>query len=141
MDPALAGLAGAAGAALVQAMATDFWGSTRTRFARIVGRGTPVIEEDLTRELEESAGRLNRDPFPRPTALAAEQEIWTALLTAFLAEHAEAAPELRDFETRLRRSLASEDAVQVVQNVQAGRDVFIAGGDQHFSLPVTDDER
>lgn len=141
MDPGLAGLAGAAGAALVQAMATDFWDSARARFARIVGRGGPSTEEALSRELEESARRLNRDERPHPAVFAAERERWTALLAAFLTEHAEIASEMQDFEAHLRRTLDSAGATGVVQNVRAGRNAFIAGRDQHISMPANDDER
>ncbi|MCP9949863.1 hypothetical protein [Actinomadura madurae] len=135
MDPALAGLAGAVGAALVEAMATDFWGTARTRLARIIGRGAPAAEADLTRELEESAGRLGRQSPPERTALEAEQARWTALLTAFLVEHVEASAELQDFVAQVRRALADTDTVHVVQNITANRNAFIAGRDQHISIP------
>lgn len=141
MDPALAGLAGAAGTALVQAMTTDFWGTAKTRFARIVGRGARAAEQNLTRELEESAHRLSRQSPPGRAAVAAEQERWTALLTAFLAEHVEASAELRDFVGQMRRSLADADGACVVQNITAGGNTFIAGRNLHISMPVDDDGR
>jgi hypothetical protein len=142
MDPALAGLAGAVGAALMEAMATDFWGTARTRLARIIGRGAHAAEEALARELEESATRLGRQSPPERTALEAEQARWTALLAAFLVDHAEASAELQDFVAQVRRALADTDTVHVVQNITAQRNAFTAGRDQHISLsqdPMDDD--
>ncbi|MFG1851780.1 hypothetical protein ACGFJT_08070 [Actinomadura geliboluensis] len=139
MDPALAGLAGAVAAALVEAMTTDFWGTARSRLARIVGRGAHTAESDLTRELEESAGRVSRSSPPERAAMAAEQARWTALLTAFLAEHMDASTELQDFVRHVRESLPDTDAIHVIQNITTGRNAFIAGRDQHISLTLDDD--
>ena len=139
MDPALAGLAGAVAAALVDAMTTDFWATARTRLARIVGRGAHTAEADLTRELEESAGRVSRSSPPEQAAMAAEQARWAALLTAFLAEHLDASAELQDFVLHIREALPDADTVHVVQNITAGRNTFIAGRDQHISLALDDD--
>jgi len=141
MDPALAGLAGAAGAALIEAMTTDLWGTTKARLARIVGRSTPTTEESVARELEESAQRLNRSSPPDPADLEAEQERWTVLLAAFLVEHVEATTELQKFLHEVRRSLDASDAGDVVQNITVGRNAFIAGRDQHISMPMDDDGR
>lgn len=139
MDPALAGLAGAVAAALVEAMTTDFWSSARTRLARIVGRGAQAAETDLSRELEESAGRVSRQTPPQQATMAAEQARWTAMLTAFLAEHVDASAELRDFVGQVRASLPDADTAHVVQNITTGRNAFIAGRDQHISLTLDDD--
>jgi hypothetical protein len=139
MDPALAGLAGAVAAALVEAMTTDFWSSTRTRLTRIVGRGAQPAETDLSRELEESAGRVSRQTPQQQAVMAAEQARWTAMLTAFLAEHVDASAELRDFIGQVRASLPDTDTVHVVQNITTGRTAFIAGRDQHISLTLDDD--
>ncbi|MFI0370829.1 hypothetical protein ACH35V_23410 [Actinomadura sp. 1N219] len=141
MDPALAGLAGAAGTALVEAMATDFWKTAKRRLTRIVSRGAPAAEEDLTRRLEESASRLGRQSPPEQTVMAAEQAEWTALLTAFLARHVEAAAELQDFVVQVRASLPDQEPVHVVQHITAERNAFIAGRDQHISLSLDDDGR
>jgi hypothetical protein len=138
MDPGLAGLAGAAGAALVEAMTTDVWGTARARLARIVGRGVPTTESDLARELEESAGRVSRLSPPEQAAMAAERAKWTALLTAFLTEHAEASADVRAFVGYIRESLADPGSVQVVQNITTGRNSFIAGRDQHISMSLDD---
>ena len=139
MDPALAGLAGAVAAALVEAMTTDCWGTARTRLAQIVGRGARSAESELTRELEESAGRVARSRPPERDAVAAEQARWTALLTAFLAEHTDASAELQDFVQHVRELLPDADGVNVVQNITTGRNAFIAGRDQHISLTLDDD--
>jgi hypothetical protein len=136
MDPALAGLAGAVAAALEEAMTTDFWGTARARLARIVGRGAQAAESDLARELEESAGRVGRSSPPERAVLAAEQARWTALLTAFLAEHMDASAELQDFVRHVREALPDADTVHVVQNITTGRNAFIAGRDQHISLTL-----
>ncbi|MGI5420352.1 hypothetical protein [Actinomadura luteofluorescens] len=136
MDPALAGLAGAAGAALVEAMTTDVWGTFRVRILRIVGRGAPAAEEELARELENSASRLSRRPPPERAALESERARWTALLAVFLVEHTEASAELQEFVSQVRRSLADAGTDRVVQNIRVDRNAFIAGRDQHFSMPV-----
>lgn len=138
MDPALAGLAGAVATALVDAMATDFWATARTRLARIVGRGAPAAEAELSRELEESAIRVSRSS-PPDRALAAEQARWAAQLTTFLAEHVEATAELRDYVEHVREALPGATITQVVQNVTTGRNSFVAGRDQHISLTMDDD--
>lgn len=139
MDPALAGLAGAAGAALVEAMTTDIWGTARARLARIIGRGEQAAESDLARELDESAGRVSRLSPPEQAAVAAEQARWTALLTTFLAEHVDASAEIGDFVSHVRESLADTGTVQVVQNISTGRNAFIAGRDQRISMSLDDD--
>ena len=138
MDPGLAGLAGAAGAALVEAMTTDVWGSARARLARIVGRGARTAESDLARELAESAGRVSRLSPPERATMLAEQARWTALLAAFLTEHAEASADVRALVDYIRESLTDTDPVQVVQNITTGRNSFIAGRDQHISMSLDD---
>ncbi|MEU4820652.1 hypothetical protein AB0H37_02150 [Actinomadura sp. NPDC023710] len=66
--------------------------------------------------------------------LEAEQARWTELLAVFLVEHAEASAELQEFVTQVRRSVA--DAGHVVQNIRVDRNAFIAGRDQHISMPM-----
>ncbi|MFI0355148.1 hypothetical protein [Actinomadura sp. 9N407] len=136
MDPALAGLAGAAGAALVQAMATDFWSTARVRFARMVGRAPDAVPEELVGELEESARRVTGEVHPE-VAVQAERERWTAVLVRFLVEHPEAAAEAQEFVHSVQRGVNTEGS----QNVSAGRDAFISGRDQHISFRAGDDER
>jgi CO/xanthine dehydrogenase Mo-binding subunit len=136
MDPALAGLAGAAGAALVQAMATDFWSTARLRFTRMVGRAPDAAEGELAGELDESARRVALEVRPE-AAVQAERERWTAGLARFLTEHPEAAAEAREFVESVRRGVSADGS----QNVSAGRDAFIAGRDQHISFRAGDDER
>jgi hypothetical protein len=140
MDPVLLGLAGAAGAALIQAMTTDAWSSTRRHFLRIIGRCNSGERDALHEELDASAIKLRQEASPE-AANSTEQARWTKFLEDFLAEHRDAAVDLRIFVAETRRLLASEAQSSVIQNLTAGRDAYIAGRDQHIIRSVGDDER
>jgi hypothetical protein len=136
MDQVLLGLAGAAGAALIQAMTTDAWSSTRRHFLRIMGRCNSGERDAVHEELEASAVKLRQE-----AAISTEQARWTQFLEDFLAEHRDAAVDLRIFVAETRRLLASEAQSGVIKNLTAGRDAYIAGRDQHIILSADDDER
>ncbi len=139
MDPALVTLAGAAGTALVQAMTRDSWEAVKTRFSAIFSRHAEVDPAELERELEASEQRLRSPSGPLEPAVEDERRRWATLLAAFLAQHAEAAPELRDFVHDVRQ-LAARDSFNVVQQITAGRDSYTAGRDQHLFPGVDDDD-
>ncbi|MDH2429120.1 hypothetical protein [Sphaerisporangium sp. TRM90804] len=144
MDPALAGLAGAAGAALVQAMTKDTWEATKARLAALFRRYGGDDAADMSHQLEATEQRLDGSPTPPEQAVAEERERWTALLAAFLARHAEAAHDLQDAVHDLREALGepppSPEPYTVVQQVTAGRDTFTAGRDQHLTITPDDDD-
>ncbi len=140
MDPALAGLAGAAAAALVQAMTRDTWEATKARLAKIFSRHGADGEPDLALELDTTERRLCESPGPLEPIVAEEGRRWAALFAAFLAEHREAAPELQDL-LRDARQLTARDSSTVAQRVTAGRDAYTAGRDLRVFSRVDDDDR
>ncbi|MFC4586098.1 hypothetical protein [Sphaerisporangium corydalis] len=129
MDPALVSLAAAAGTALVQAMTRDGWEAAKARFASIFSRHGEVDEADLERELGATEQRLRSPAGSLEPAADEERQRWAAFLAAFLAQHGEAAPELRGFVHDLRQP-APQDTTTVVQQITAGRDAYTAGRDQ-----------
>ncbi|MCW2882543.1 MAG: hypothetical protein JWQ95_6643 [Sphaerisporangium sp.] len=139
MDPALASLAGAAGAALVQAMTRDSWDAAKARFSKIFKRHSEDGEPDLALELDMTEHRLRLPADALEPAVAEERQRWAALLAAFLAQHGDAAPELQDFVQDVRQ-LAVRDSGNVVQQISAGRDSYTAGRDQHVFPRMGDDE-
>ncbi|MEV7964442.1 hypothetical protein AB0O34_00450 [Sphaerisporangium sp. NPDC088356] len=138
MDPALVTLAGAAGTALVQAMTRDTWESVKARFSTIFSRHGEDDQAELARELDVTEQRLRSPSGALEPAVDDERRRWAALLAAFLAQHGEAAPELREFVHDVRQ-LAARDSFNVVQQITAGRDSYTAGRDQHV-FPVVDDD-
>ncbi|WP_214412233.1 hypothetical protein [Sphaerisporangium fuscum] len=130
MDPALAGLAAAAGTALVQAMARDSWETAKAKLSAIFNRHRRDDESLLIEELDAADERLRSPEEPSGNVPADELRRWAGLLADFLAEHREAAPELREF-VREVRQLAARDSFSVVQEITAGRDAYAAGRDQH----------
>lgn len=93
----IAPLASGGAGALVAAAATDAWTTSRTRFARILGRGRP----DEAAATEDALDRLNEAVAAQPDAAAREAErvrqqvVWQARLAAVLTEDPGAAEELR----------------------------------------------
>ncbi|MET8140694.1 hypothetical protein ABZU32_10330 [Sphaerisporangium sp. NPDC005288] len=139
MDPALAGLAAAAGAALVQAMTRDTWEATKARLGKIFGHHAAARAPDLVRELESSERRLRESPVVLTPVAEEEGRRWAGLLADFLAEHGEAAPEVQELVRDLH--LAGRDSFTVVQRITAGRDAYTAGRDQNVPPGADDDER
>ena len=137
MDPALVTLAGVAGTSLVQAMTTDTWETVKTRFAAILGHHDEHDRSGLTRELEVSALHLRSPSGPLEAAMDEERRRWAVLLAAYLREHGDAAPELREF--ALTAGNSSRDSFTIVQRVSAGRDTYTAGRDQHVTPPPATD--
>jgi hypothetical protein len=129
MDPALATLAGAAGAALVQSVTKDTWEATKARVAKIFSRHGKDDEPDLGQLLDVTEHRLQSLSGPLDPVMDEERQRWAALLAAFLSQHREAASELQDF-VREVRQLAARDSFTVVQQIFAGRDSYTAGRDQ-----------
>jgi hypothetical protein len=129
MDPALVSLAAAAGTALVQAMTRDSWEAAKARFSKIFSRHGEVDEADLARELDLTEQRLRSPSGSLEPAVDEERQRWASFLAAFLAQHGEAAPELREFIQDVRQ-LVTPDSSTVVQQITAGRDAYTAGRDQ-----------
>lgn len=67
-------------------------------------------------------------------AVVRQETLWTERFAELVADHPEAAEELRTLLVEFRAALPTGDAAGpgVVQQVRAGRDAYIAGRDQHF---------
>ncbi len=124
------------GAALVEAMTTDVWGTARARLARIVGRGVQATESDLARELEESAGRVVGC---LPGAGGHGGGTGEVDGSADGLPH-RARGSIRG-RPRLRRLhpgvTGGPGSVQVVQNITTGRNSFIVTGTSTYPCPWT----
>ncbi|GGM19492.1 hypothetical protein GCM10010129_74730 [Streptomyces fumigatiscleroticus] len=89
----LTALAAAGSAALVSAASTDAWQATRDRFVRLLGRDDAECRETAARHLDALRG-IAREP-GGDSALADARRVWRVHLRDFLAEHPDAAGELR----------------------------------------------
>ncbi|KAB1980181.1 hypothetical protein [Streptomyces triticiradicis] len=86
-------LAAAGSAALVGAASTDAWQTARDRFARLLGRGDAEHTRTAVRHLDELRSLAQR-PGSRQE-LAEARRTWRLHLQNLLAEHPDAADELR----------------------------------------------
>ncbi|GII84343.1 hypothetical protein Ssi03_23330 [Sphaerisporangium siamense] len=132
MDPALAGLAGIASTALVQAMTRDTWETAKARLVKIFNRHRGEGDPDLAGQLEVTEERLRETPGSPEPAAVEERRRWAAILGAFLSRHGEAASELREFVDEARRATA-RDTFTVVQQINAGRDSYTSARDLHVT--------
>ncbi|MFG3707070.1 hypothetical protein ACGF7U_20430 [Micromonospora sp. NPDC047670] len=130
-DLSAAGLAAAASAALIQAMASDVWLNVKDHAARIFGRDESESVARAERVLEDSRERvLTASPDGRDTASALEAARWEGRLQARLDEDPGFAVAVRDLIAAARAAggnVAQSTTVQ--QNVTAGRDAYTAGRD------------
>ncbi|MBM0206937.1 hypothetical protein JNW90_30985 [Micromonospora sp. STR1s_5] len=116
---ALSGLAGAGGAALVGAVASDGWQLAKRGFAQLLGRGdearTAAVEERLerTRAVVESAGRQDE------RVRLEQQAAWTARLEDLLVDRPEVAEELRAVVARVAEATGTRSVGHVVQHASA----------------------
>lgn len=114
LDPAMTALAATAGTALVQAMVTDSWVTTRDRAARILGRGNPARRQGAVEQMEATRASLRSGKVVASTA----ESRWQGRLEAILEDHPELAEELAQLVENTGGQL-SERAV-VTQTVRAG---------------------
>ncbi|GHE32617.1 hypothetical protein GCM10017673_39300 [Streptosporangium violaceochromogenes] len=120
LSEALTALAGAAGAGLVTAMATDAWTEVKTRFGRLLGRGDSEQQARQETRLERSRQELTSAAADQAEQVKAAQEAaWRTRFADLLEEEPEREPQLRavlDFIAQHVPAAAS-GAVQV--NAQA----------------------
>lgn len=130
-DLSAAGLAAAASAALIQAMASDVWLNVKDHVARILGRDESESVARAERVLEDSRERvLTASPDHRDTASALEAARWEGRLQARLEEDPGSAVAIRDLVAAVRAAGEGVDqSTTVQQNVTAGRDAYTAGRD------------
>jgi hypothetical protein len=86
-------LAAAGSAALVSAASTDAWQTARDRFARLLGRGDADHTQTAARRLDELRSIAERPG--NQQELSEAHRTWRLHLQDLLAEHPEAADELR----------------------------------------------
>ncbi|TDE24947.1 tetratricopeptide repeat protein [Actinomadura sp. 6K520] len=96
LSEAAGALAGAGGAAVVQAMVSDGWETTKGRLARLLGRGAPDEVTDVERRLESARAELASLPeSDLEQAIQEQATIWHAHLIGILESDPEAEAELR----------------------------------------------
>lgn len=96
LTDALVGLASAGGTALVSAMVTDGWEDVRARFAHVLSRGKAKETEVAGTELDQSRAALEGlTGLGLERALAEQELIWRARLSAVLEEDPGCEAELR----------------------------------------------
>lgn len=116
---ALTALASTGATALVTAMVTDGWEATRTRFARLLGRGDDRQTKAVAERLERSRAALAAVPGPDLERAQAEQEIaWRTRLSDLLEQEPAAEGELRALITDIQAQV-SRSAGSVEQHVAA----------------------
>ncbi|MFI7609530.1 hypothetical protein ACIBTV_31060 [Micromonospora sp. NPDC049366] len=136
-DMSAAGLAAAASAALIQAMASDLWLNVKDRAARILGRDKAGTANRVDRALEESRERLlGTAQEARDQISVVEAARWAGWVQARLDDDAAFAGAITELITVLERSGVTVDtSVTVRQNVTAGRDAYTAGRDLTVGRP------
>lgn len=97
LSEALAALASTGGTALVTAMVTDGWEDIKTRFVRLMGRGSPIDSTAIEGRLDVSRARLEGLTGKEFNQARAEQEIaWTTRLSDLLEQEPDVEAEMRD---------------------------------------------
>ncbi|MEU4553806.1 hypothetical protein [Micromonospora violae] len=136
-DLSAAGLAAAASAALIQAMASDVWLNVKDHAARILGRDEAGSVANLDQVLEDARDRvLTASPERRDEASALEGARWEGRLQARLEEDPGVAISIRDLITMVHAAGERVDkSTTVQQNVTAGRDSYTAGRDLTVGRP------
>jgi hypothetical protein len=90
-------LAGAGGAAIVNAVMTDAWAGARDRYARLFGRGDPQRQRQAEQRLDETAAAIAAATPDRVDELRRQAaDVWRGRLVALLDEHPEARAEVAE---------------------------------------------
>ncbi len=112
----LAALAGAGGTALVGAMATDAWQSTRSGVARLFGRGGTARQAAIETQLDSNTTLVAQaeDPDEARQTLAG---LWRLELTELLRWHPDAEDELRALITQIQDALPAAQQTWVQTNI------------------------
>jgi hypothetical protein len=129
----LAALAAAGGSALVGAMATDAWQATRSRVARLFGRGGPHRQVSIAAQLDDNAALVAQaeDPDEVRQRLA---PVWRLQLEALLRQHPNAEDELRALVAQIQEALPAPQQTWVQTNI--ARDHATQYNVQHGSLHI-----
>jgi hypothetical protein len=116
---AIALLAGAAGQALVQAMASEGWVQIRDRVASLISRGNRQRQQQAADRLESTRAALQSGQSERTAEIAH----WKGLLEEVISQYPEVADELRELVAEVRAQCTDLD---VTVTVHAGRDSYVA---------------
>ena len=129
----LAALAGAAGTAVVGAMATDVWQVARSGVVRLFGRGGPERRTAIEAQLDGNAALVAEagDPDEVRRGLAA---MWRPKLEALLRQHPDVEEELRVLVAQVRDRLPAPQQTWVQNNI--ARDQATQNIVQHGTLHV-----
>ncbi|MGH4021218.1 MAG: hypothetical protein ACRDT0_18715 [Pseudonocardiaceae bacterium] len=130
---ALAALAEAGGTALVGAMATDAWQTTRSGVARLFGRDGSARQAAVEAQLDGNAALVAQaeDPDEVRQSLAA---VWRLELAALLRHNPGAEDELRALVAQIREALPAAQQMWVQTN--NARDQATQYNVQHGNLHV-----
>ncbi|MGH4016007.1 MAG: hypothetical protein ACRDSL_19210 [Pseudonocardiaceae bacterium] len=113
---AFTALAEAGSTALVGAMATDAWPSTRAGAGRLFGRGRQARQARVEAQLDGNAALVAQadDPDEVRQSLV---PVWRLELEALLRRHPAAEPELRALVARVRDALPAPQQTWVAMNL------------------------
>lgn len=127
LSETVAALAGAGGTAVVQAMVSDSWDSTKARVARLLGRGDPADVAAAERHLESSRAELEAVPEPElANARRTQAAVWRARLGDLLEQDPRVEAELRRLVAEVHDATGA-----TVQSIHAsGRQVVLGSGVQ-----------
>ncbi|WP_217553166.1 hypothetical protein [Streptomyces sp. GbtcB6] len=134
MDPAAMALAGTLGTAVVSAMATDAWQSTRARIVAVLRRSQPEAAESVGRSLDEHRAFLIQ--LPAGTRQGTEDEYrrrWQNYFLELIQADPVAGRTLIEVVTPAPQQGSKE--INQVGNAHDHSHIYIAANDQHFGRP------
>lgn len=136
LTEALTALGAAGGTAVVGAMATDAWKTTRDGVARLFSWGGQGRREAIEAQLEEDAGTLaDTDEADREQVRQKLVEVWRQRIERLLEQHPDAATDLQDLITRVQTALPLGQQAWVQHNTATAGGTVIAHqgtGAQHI---------
>jgi hypothetical protein len=112
-------LAGAGGAALVAAVATDGWQLAKRGFTHLFSRGDQHREAAVAERLERTRAVVEAGGDDGERVRAEQQVAWTVRLADLLTDHPEAAEELRALVAQVAAAAGPRSAGHVVQHAVA----------------------
>jgi tetratricopeptide (TPR) repeat protein len=132
-----AALAGAGGAAIVQAMVTDGWQTTKARLIRLLGRETPEGMEAAEKRLERSRTELTAASMEGTTrAQQAQAALWRDELIELLEADPQVEAELRDLVATVQGPLIQPVTASGRHQVVLGSGIQV---NKFFGGPVRED--
>lgn len=132
MDPATLALASAFGTAVVSAMATDAWQSTRARIVAIASRIRPDTADSLARTLEEQ--RISLLQIPEAEREQATNQLyvsWRSYFLDLLRSDPSGAQDL--LATLIPGQQQDSRSIRQVGNSHDTSRIYIAANDQNFN--------